>query len=264
MDDVFNQYTVEAVLELMNRGIVGEIHGPVAQGKEAKVIWAESPRGEDLALKIFYTSTAQFIRGRQKYLMGDPRFTGFRASDTRKIAEAWCRKEFGNLKRAHEAGVRVPKPIAFYRNVLAMEFISYGNERGVPAPTMKDEPPSDPWEAYLVILNYVERALVLGEIVHADLSEYNVLNNGEELVIIDWGSAVKTSHPQAMEFLARDLANLNKYFNKELGVDVVNEELLLETLLNRAREARGGVVEGEGGGWLVIGGKTLPEALGIG
>ncbi|WP_243681444.1 hypothetical protein [Vulcanisaeta souniana] len=77
VDDVFNQYTIDALRELMNRGgVVKEVYGPVAQGKEAKVIWARAPEGTDIALKIFYTTTAQFIRGRYKYLLGDPRFAG--------------------------------------------------------------------------------------------------------------------------------------------------------------------------------------------
>ncbi len=147
VDDVFNQYTINALRELMNRHVVEEVYGPVAQGKEAKVIWAKAPDGTDIALKIFYTSTAQFIRGRYKYLLGDPRFTGAKITNTRKLIEYWCRKEFSNLSDAYNAGVRVPKPITFNRNILVMEFISYGGLSGVPAPLIKDAPPEDPESA---------------------------------------------------------------------------------------------------------------------
>ncbi len=49
------------------------------------------------------------------------------------------------MSDAYNAGVRVPKPITFNRNILVMEFISYkGVNGGVPAPLIKDAPPEDP------------------------------------------------------------------------------------------------------------------------
>ena len=144
VDDVFNQYTIDALRELMNRGIVEEVYGPVAQGKEAKVIWARSPDNTDIALKIFYTTTAQFIRGRYKYILGDPRLAGVKITNTRRLIEFWCRREFSNLNDAYNAGVRVPKPITFNKNILVMEFINYGGQSGVPAPLIKDLQPQEP------------------------------------------------------------------------------------------------------------------------
>src|SRR3972149_6000448 len=45
------------------------------------------------------------------------------------------KKEFKNLKRAEEAGVRVPKPYVTKRNILLMEFIG---KEGIPMPQLKD------------------------------------------------------------------------------------------------------------------------------
>lgn len=260
VDDVFNQYTIDALRELMNRNIVSEVYGPVAQGKEAKIIWALDGSGNDVALKIFYTTTAQFIKGRYKYLIGDPRFTGIRITNTRKLIEYWCKKEFANLRDVYEAGVKVPKPITFNRNILVMEFISYQGQRGIPAPIIKDYPPENPEDAYLTVIKYVERAYVLGKIVHADLSEYNILNTGSELVIIDWGSAVRNDHPNALEFLLRDIENVNRYFSKELKVDTYDSKLIFNAIIRRA--ASKNIEEGESG-WLMINGKRLIDELGI-
>ncbi len=264
LDDVFNQYTIEALYELMNRGIIGEIHGPVAQGKEAKVFWAETPEGEDIAVKIFYTTTAQFIRGRHKYIHYDHRFEGAKPSSTFKLMELWCRKEFRNLKVAWNAGVRVPRPIAFYRNILVMEFITYQDQRGVPAPLLREYPPDDPETAYITILNYIERGFILGKIIHADLSEYNIVNTGKELVIIDWGSAIKASGPEAYEFLLRDIRNISRYFEKELELEVFDPELVFKTILERAERYRREFRRGEylvRDNMLVISGLTLIEEL---
>lgn len=267
LDDVFNEYTLQALYKLMAKGVVYEIHGPVAQGKEAKVFWGEDRNGNDLAIKIFYTTTTQFIRGRYRYVIGDYRFENRKISNTFKLIEVWCRKEFSNLKIVYEVGVRVPKPISFYKNILVMEFINYMNERGVPAPLIKDEPPEDPWNAYLTILNYIERYFILGKIVHADLSEYNIVNTGQELVIIDWGSAVKASHPDALEFLHRDIVNISKYFEKELEIEVFNPDTVFKLIVERANRFKEICDEelkepcGEKDGWLIIDGKTLLEEL---
>lgn len=231
VEDVFDMPTVEAIIKLMNRGIIDKIYGGVAQGKEAKVFWAVSPKGEDLAIKIFYVSTAQFIKGRYKYIEGDPRFQRIRR-DTRKLIEQWCSKEYRNLVKAYEAGVRVPKPIACLSNVLVMEFISCKDQRGVPAPLIKENPPDDPEEAYWTIIEYVRRACVKAELVHADLSEYNIMNTGDELVIIDWGSAVRMDHPMAKEFLRRDIENITRFFKKlglrDVSVDEIYNKIVEE------------------------------------
>ncbi len=261
VDDVFNQYTLEALYELMNRGVIGEIHGPVAQGKEAKVFWGETPDGEDIAIKIFYTLTAQFVRGRQKYIVYDHRFENVKAGSKFKLIEVWCRKEFRNLKIAYDAGVRVPRPIAFYRNILVMEFISYQGQRGTPAPLLKEYPPDDPEQAYYTILKYIERGFILGKIIHADLSEFNIVNTGTELVIIDWGSAVKVSGPETYEFLLRDIKNITRYFQKEHEIPVYDPEKVFKTILKRAEQFKKEENIQEKDGYLVIGGKTLIEEL---
>ncbi len=261
VDDVFNQYTLEALYELMNRGVIGDIHGPVAQGKEAKVFWGETPDGEDIAIKIFYTLTAQFIRGRQKYIVYDHRFENVKTSSKFKLMEVWCRKEYRNLKIAFDAGVRVPRPIAFYRNILVMEFISYQGQRGTPAPLLKECPPDDPEEAYYTILKYIERGFILGKIIHADLSEFNIVNTGTELVIIDWGSAVKVSGPETYEFLLRDIKNITRYFQKEHEINVFDPEKVFKTILKRAEIYKKEEKIEEKDGFLVIGGKTLIEEL---
>jgi RIO kinase 1 len=52
------------------------------------------------------------------------------------------------------------------------------------------------------------------QIVHADLSEFNIFKWGSERVLFDMGSAVLNSHPQAEEFLRRDVSNMVRFFRK--------------------------------------------------
>ena len=218
VEEVFDTPTLMALYELANDGVIGVMHGVVSAGKEARVYWAESPKGEDLAVKIYLVMTAEFRKGMLKYIEGDPRFQRVRRSP-RHLIELWCRKEFRNLKLAYEAGVRVPRPIRAYRNILVMEFISDPKARGRPAPLIKDAPPEDPEKALETILDYIYKLYNEARLIHADLSEYNIMNRAGELYIIDWGSAVKTEHPMAHEFLRRDIANVLRFFER-LGVEV--------------------------------------------
>jgi RIO kinase 1 len=51
-------------------------------------------------------------------------------------------------------------------------------------------------------------------LVHADFSEYNIFKTENGLVIFDLGSGVDLRHPNAQEFLKRDINNITRFFNK--------------------------------------------------
>ncbi len=229
VEEVFDYRTLMALYDLVNRGVISLMHGAVAAGKEARIYWAEGPRGEDLAVKIYLVTAAEFRRGRLKYMEGDPRFRRVGRS-MRSVVRAWCSKEYSNLVRAHEAGVRVPRPVAFRENVLVMEFVDSG-VRGVPAPLIKDCPPDDPDAAYREVKEFIRRAYLRAGLVHADLSEYNIMNRLNILYIIDWGSGVLKSHPNANEFLLRDIETVFRYFER-LGAEVDDPREFYNELLS--------------------------------
>ena len=119
LEEVFDRSTLMTIYEFMNRGVIGDIHGVVKAGKEARIYWAKNPAGKELAIKIYLTISAEFKKGKLPYLEGDPRFRNVR-HDTRSIVFAWALKEFKNLELAVRAGVRVPKPLEVKNNVLIM------------------------------------------------------------------------------------------------------------------------------------------------
>ncbi len=227
VEEVFDYHTLMALYHLINRGFIRIMYGVVASGKEARIYWAESEKG-DIAVKIFLVLTAEFRKGRLKYIEGDPRFKKV-SKDIKDLVKIWCSKEYRNMLKAYEAGVRVPKPYAYKDNVLVMEFIDSG-ERGKPAPLIKDVPPEDPNKAFDEIKEYLRRLYAEANLVHADLSEYNIMNKDEELVIIDWGSAVHRNHPHAGEFLLRDIKNIFNFFSR-LGVKTEEPEEFYSELI---------------------------------
>jgi len=215
LEEVFDQATRLVIYQFLNSGVLYELHGVVNAGKEARIYWGKNKEGKDLAVKIYLTASAEFRKGMFKYIEGDYRFKGVK-HDTRSLIFAWAQKEFRNLEQASRAKVRVPKPVAVRNNVLVMEFIG---ENGVHAASLKEQEPSDPEKVYEVLLTYVERLYRKADLVHGDLSEYNVMMWKGKPVIFDVAQAVPTSHPMAEFFLRRDLANVNRFFSR-LGVKV--------------------------------------------
>jgi RIO kinase 1 len=219
LEEVFDRSTLMVVYEFMNKGTIDEIHGVVRAGKESRVYWAKNADGKELAVKIYLVVSAEFRKGLVRYIEGDPRFKGLK-HDTRSLIFAWAQKEFKNLELAVRAKVRVPKPVAVKNNVLIMEFIG---EEGTGAPSLKEKTPKNPEKVYETIMTYVERLYHKAELVHGDLSEYNIMVWRGKPVIFDVSQAVPLVHPMADELLRRDLTNLNKYFSR-LGVKVPSVE----------------------------------------
>lgn len=222
-ENVFDVPTLKILYTLSNKGIIKAMGGSISTGKEANVFYAEGPEKE-LAIKIYRIASSTF-KAMDAYIMKDPRFTNIR-NNKRDIIFAWTRKEFQNLKRAKSAGVRVPEPLLTEKNILIMEFMG-ANER--PYPLLKNMPLEDE-EAKTVFNTIVEYMRLLykdANLVHADLSEYNILIDPENLspVFIDMGQSVTLEHPGAREFLYRDIQNILRFFSR-YGIKDKPEELL--------------------------------------
>ncbi len=215
---VFDEATLAAVYKLVQDGHIQAFGGPLSTGKEANVYEALGADGRDVAVKIYRISSSDF-RHMRDYLEGDPRFSGI-GSDKGKVVVAWVRKEFANLKRAAEAGVRVPDPIAVERNVLVMELVGQPDDRGRRLAEVSVE---NPETAFEVVREYMRRLYAVG-LVHGDLSEYNLVVDEGELFVIDLGQAVTVHHPNADEFLERDCYNIASFFTRQ-GFEVAADEL---------------------------------------
>jgi len=219
LEEVFDKPTLMTIYDLMNEGWIGEIYGAVKAGKESKLYWGRHPDGDELAIKIYLTVAAEFRKGMLTYISGDPRFEHIRRSP-RRLIYLWARKEFRNLMEAYQAKVRVPKPYTVKNNVLLMEFIG---ENGVSAPLLKEIELDNPEKIYRQLLLYIKRLYVKAKLVHGDLSEYNVMIWNNKPVIFDVSQAVSIEHPNATQFLKRDIENINRYF-KRVGVEIYDSE----------------------------------------
>jgi RIO kinase 1 len=215
LEEVFDRSTLMVIYDFLNKGTIEEIHGVVRAGKESRVYWGKDKQGNELAIKIYLTVSAEFRKGMLKYIEGDKRFKGVK-HDTRSLIFAWAQKEYKNLEQAIAAKVRVPRPIAVKSNVLIMEFIG---KDGTRAPSLRELPIKTPAKTYEVLLEYLRRLYSKAELVHGDLSEYNIMMLRGRPILFDMSQAVPLSHPMAQYLLNRDLTNLNKFFSR-LGIEV--------------------------------------------
>jgi len=219
----------------------------LTQGKEANVYHAAStpdtPDNSEAvvavlhrAIKVYKTSILVF-KDREKYVAGEHRFRqGFNKGSNRAMVKVWAEKEFRNLRRIYAAGIPSPEPICIRQNVLVMSFL--GNKKGWPAPRLRDveilsetavESATKWKDLYIELLGYMRIMYKTCNLVHGDLSEYNVLYHNNKLYIIDVSQSVENDHPRSLEFMRMDIKNVSDFFSRK-GVDCLPERTVFEFL----------------------------------
>jgi RIO kinase 1 len=204
-EDVFDEVTFLALYKLVHKKWISVLGGSISTGKEANVFYGERD-GTGLAIKIYRIRTANF-NTMSAYIVGDRRFSHVK-KNRKDLIFAWTKKEYANLARALDAGIPVPEPLVWDRNILIMSFL--GNDER-PYPHLRNAEIGDPEEVYECIIGYIDTLYHTAELVHADLSEFNILY-GDKPYLIDMGQSVTLDHPRAYQFLMRDIRNINRFF----------------------------------------------------
>ena len=246
VDKVLDQRTLKILERLQARGKLASLRGSLCTGKESNVYVAEASTGlcckfikgvqeadgEDeqeqmvaVAVKIFKTSIMPF-RDRERYIRSEKRFQRFCTSNPRKLIKLWAEKEVRNLKRLNSAGIPSPSPVYLKNNILVMTLV--GGYEDV-APRLRDADISDVGGCYLQCIEIIRNMYRKAGLVHADLSEFNLLYFGDVVYVIDVGQSVETSHDNAQRFLIMDINNINSFFEKR-GVSVERGNDLFEEI----------------------------------
>ncbi|KAF2107674.1 serine/threonine-protein kinase RIO3 [Lophiotrema nucula] len=233
-EQVLDPRTRMILLQLINKNIVSEINGVISTGKEANVYHAVTIPDDDTralhrAIKVYKTSILVF-KDRDKYVSGEFRFRhGYNKSNNRAMVKTWAEKEMRNLKRIHSAGIPSPEPLYLRQHVLVMGFL--GDKKGWPAPRLHDvhfegltpEEEEQQWRGlYIQLLGYMRIMYQVCKLVHADLSEYNLLYHDGKLYMIDVSQSVEHDHPRSLEFLRMDIKNVSDFFRNR-NVEALSE-----------------------------------------
>uniref|UniRef100_A0AAR2JD40 Serine/threonine-protein kinase RIO1 n=1 Tax=Pygocentrus nattereri TaxID=42514 RepID=A0AAR2JD40_PYGNA len=213
VEQVLDPRTRMILFKMLSRGVISEINGCISTGKEANVYHATTAKGESRAIKIYKTSILLF-KDRDKYVSGEFRFRhGYCKGNPRKMVRTWAEKEMRNLSRLKAAGIPSPEPIMLRSHVLVMGFIGKDD---MPAPLLKNAALSESKarELYLQVIQNMRLMYQDARLVHADLSEFNMLYHNGDAYIIDVSQSVEHDHPHALEFLRKDCSNINDFFQK--------------------------------------------------
>jgi len=207
--EVFDRQTLLLLGKLISHGIIDQVDFPISTGKEANIFRGTNSNKEYVAIKIYRTATMTF-KHIASYIEGDPRFA-YGYKNRRDIIEEWAKKEYKNLELLRRAKVRAPAPIRCIQNILVMSYIGDMKKH---APLLKDVVLQNPQKIFNEIMVFIER-MYRNQLVHADLSAFNILLFCQKPYVIDVGQAVLLDHPIVQYFKKYDIeSNEREFFEK--------------------------------------------------
>ena len=201
-------YDCLAINTLVKAGVIESFGQSLGVGKEADVYDALSSDGKRIAVKLHRLGRISFRQTRRK--RGYAREHSTWLFQSHLAAE----REFQALQLVYKIGVAVPEPLSQNRHVIAMGMIEG-------AQLSKYKEISKPEKILKEILRNVRKTYLKANVIHADLSEYNIILKPDgHILIIDWPQYVKTDHANAEELLERDLRNVLTFFSRKFNVKV--------------------------------------------
>ena len=205
-------YDCLAINTLVKAGVIESFGQTLGVGKEADVYDALSSDGKRIAVKFHRLGRISFRQTRRK--RGYIREHSTWLFQSHVAAE----KEFQAMQLVYKNGVSVPEPISQNRHVIAMGMIE-----GAELSKYKEIP--KPEKILKEVLRNVRKTYLKAHVIHADLSEYNIILKPDgHILIIDWPQYVTIDHANAEELLERDLKNILTFFNRKFNVKVAAKE----------------------------------------
>jgi len=212
----------------LGEGLVTDVVRILKTGKEASVHLCRANRsttGEDLlALKVYHPLDRRDFRDESIYRDGEfIKERRIRAALEKKTrfgrtvqGSLWVNREWETLRALSEIGAPVPRPLAATDEAILMSYVGDADNA---APQLRSVRPSgeEAQDLFEQVLRAIE-LLLFRNVIHGDLSAYNVLVWEGRVTVIDLPQAVdprKNRHAEAM--LERDVARVCQHFER-LGV----------------------------------------------
>ena len=214
-----------------DEGLIDQVIRPIKSGKEASVhLCRANPRttGEELvALKLYHPLDRRDFRDESMYRDGEwikPRRVRLALEKKTTFGRQvqgmiWVDREWQTLQALSEGGAPVPRPIERTGDAILMTYVG---DDDLAAPQLRSHRPEDAGETQAIVdqvLEAIQRMLYLN-VVHGDLSPYNLLLWNGDVTVIDLPQAVdprKNRH--ARSFLQRDVERICEWASHH-GVQV--------------------------------------------
>ncbi|UCH57634.1 MAG: serine/threonine protein kinase [Candidatus Bathyarchaeota archaeon] len=208
-------YDILALNALAKGGNLNSLGRSLGVGKEADIYDAITDDGVRVAVKFHRLGRISFRETRKKRDYVSRRSHTPWHYQSRLAAE----KEYSVMRQVFQAEVSTPEPLHQNRHALVMGFIDGYN--------LVDVATLDDPDGFLSDILQNARMTYRAGVIHADLSEYNiVVQKSGEVLLIDWPQAVPTDHPNAENLLRRDIYNVLRYFERKFKLRRDLEEAL--------------------------------------
>ena len=226
-------YDALAIRAFAQKGIIKAIsQTQIGVGKEADVYVGITSNEEKVAVKFNRIGRTSFTRIK----LYRPDFIDKRHISWLYVSRLVAQREYEALQLLSPIA-KVPKPIAWNRHAIVMEFIE-GVELIELADT--DLTKEEASEILDKVLEEYKKIVEFG-IIHSDMSLYNiVLKKDGDILIIDWPQYLTTAFPDARYYLERDLRVLLNSFKRKWRVEKDWSEVwkeFEETLKKSLKEA---------------------------
>jgi RIO kinase 1 len=217
--NVFDEFTNRTLFKLISEGYFEGLESPISIGKEANIFSAKRSDGSRVMVKIYRLEACDFNR-MYDYIKEDPRYLDLKGKK-RKIIFFWVQREYRNLLKAREGEVNVATPLTFKNNILVLEFVGKGD---IISHRLSVDYPKKPQDFFKKVVENMRKLYKAG-LVHGDLSPFNILNDNETPVLIDFSQSTTLENSRAQDFLKRDIKNVCTFF-KKLGLKVDESKVL--------------------------------------
>jgi RIO kinase 1 len=215
----------DAVQHFLDEGLLRGVVRIVKTGKEASVYLCRanaSTTGEELlALKVYHPLDRRDFRDESLYRDGEwIKERRIRVALEKKTrfgrqlqGALWVGREWETLSALSETGAPVPRPLAATEDAILMTFV--GDEASA-APQLHAYRPDreEAHDLFRQVLRAIE-LMLYRNVIHGDLSAYNVLVWEGSATVIDFPQAVdprKNRHSHAM--LERDVTRIAQHFER--------------------------------------------------
>ena len=205
-------YDCLAINTLVKAGVIDSFGQILGVGKEADVYDALGQGGKRIAVKFHRLGRISFRQTRRK--------RGYAREHSTWLFQSHiaAEREFQAMQLVYKNGVSVPEPLSHNRHVIAMGMIegaelSKYSKIGKPEKVLKE------------ILRNIRKAYLKARVIHADISEYNIILKPDgHILIIDWPQYVMADHANAAELLGRDIKNITTFFSRRFSLKVAVKE----------------------------------------
>ncbi|XP_026741528.1 serine/threonine-protein kinase RIO3-like [Trichoplusia ni] len=213
--------------------VLDDIGGIITTGRKSVVLHANGNTNnpdltvpKECAIKVF--KTPKELKIQDKYIEPDYHLDES-MQNPRKIVDTWSEKEMHNMIRLKKIGLNCPDIVRLKKNVLVMSFIGINAK---PALTLREAllKPEQWQSAYNEVVEAVHKLYNVGHLIHADLSENNILWWDNKCWFIDVSQSVLPDHPKALRSLLRDCCNIAHFFMKKGVPDVMPPVKLFKSI----------------------------------